>query len=353
MKIGLDIQTAVQTAFFLAVLGLALSLLLGVRAIQAGRRLQFFRKRRDLMVRGWRLIFMSFILGIVALTLNRYAEPAIYRVFPPSPTVTQTATITLTPTITLTATITPTPTITNTPSVTNTPAMPLDIASKFESSVTPNPDSVFSPVEFSLEIKENMPVEPATEFANPINTIYGTFTYDKMSSGSQWSALWYRGTELVCYETSPWDGSTGGYGISQCTDPKGGWLPGIYEVQIFVGMEWKNSGFFTVTGKPPTPQPSATATRTRVPTNTLGPSPTATPRPPTRTLAPTNTLPPTSTRPPTLTRPPTDTPLPTWTLRPTLTSTVTRTPRPTDTKMPTLTRVPIQIRLYWAANCHP
>ena len=54
---GLDIKTAVQTAFFLAVIGLILCFLLGVRAIRAGRKLQFFRKRRDLMVQRVALDF--------------------------------------------------------------------------------------------------------------------------------------------------------------------------------------------------------------------------------------------------------------------------------------------------------
>jgi hypothetical protein len=313
---GLDIKTAVQTAFLLALVGILLSSLIGIRAIQAGRKLQFFRKRRDLMVRGWRLIFMSVGLGVVALALNRFAEPAIYQVFPPSPTVTQTPTITMTPTITLTATVTMTPTITNTPSVTNTPFMPPEIAAKFESSVTPNPDSVFSPVSFALEIKDNMPVDPATEFANPIQALYGTFTYDKMKSGSQWSALWYRGSELICYETMPWDGSTGGYGTTRCNAPQGGWQPGQYEVQIYVGMEWISSGQFSVTGKAPTLRPTETNTPTRTSTVTVGPSPTLTPRPPTQT------------------------PLPTWTLPPTLTPTITNTPRPTETRWPTLTPLP-------------
>jgi hypothetical protein len=343
---GLDIKTAVQTAFFLAVIGLLLSFLLGVRAIRAGRKLQFFRKRRDLMVRGWRLIFISVGLAGVALVMNRFAEPAVYRVFPPSPTVTLTSTITTTPTITLTSTITPTATITNTPSVTNTPMMPESVATQFLSSVTPNPDSLFSSVVFSREIKDNLPVEAATEFKSPIDILYGSFSYDKMKSGAQWTALWYRGTDLICYETLPWDGSTGGYGTSKCELPPDQWLPGEYQVQIFVGLEWKSSGDFTVTGKPPTPKPTVSPTKTKSPTATIGPSPTRTPIPststrlptntiaPTSTRAPTNTIAPTNTRPPTGTLPPTKTPPPTSTMIP------TRTPRITDTRLPTLTKVP-------------
>ena len=47
---NLDISTAVQVAFFLAAAGFVLSFILGIRAIGSGRRLKFFRKRRDAMV---------------------------------------------------------------------------------------------------------------------------------------------------------------------------------------------------------------------------------------------------------------------------------------------------------------
>lgn len=325
---GLDIKTAVQTAFILALAGLVLSFWLGVRAIRAGRKLQFFRKRRDLMVKGWRLIFVSVGLAGVALIMNRYAEPVAYQVFPPSPTVTQTPTITQTATITLTSTITVTPSITNTPSVTNTPMMPESIATQFSSTITPNPDALFSPVVFAREIKDNMPVETAAEFANPIGKLYGSFSYDGMTAGSQWTALWYRGSDLVCYETLPWDGSTGGYGTTECELPPDQWQPGNYQVQIFAGMEWKSSGDFVVTGNAPTPKPTASPTRTSVPTATKGPTPTRTP------------VTPTSTRLPTSTRPPTGTPMPTRTMPPTSTMIPTRTPRATDTQWPTPTKVP-------------
>ncbi len=44
---NLDIHTAVQTAFLLAILGIVLSLWIGFRAIRSGYRLPYFRKRND------------------------------------------------------------------------------------------------------------------------------------------------------------------------------------------------------------------------------------------------------------------------------------------------------------------
>jgi hypothetical protein len=108
-----------------------------------------------------------------------------------------------------------------------------------------------------------------------------------MLPGVQWTSLWLRGGDLVCYETIPWDGTTGGYGTAECADPIGGWQPGTYEVQIFVGLEWKVVGQFIVQGDAPTaiptlsPTPSTTPTATQTPsatpTLTDTPNPTSTP----------------------------------------------------------------------------
>lgn len=303
----LDISTGITTIFVLTLIAVILSLLAGFRTIRAGRKLPFFRKRREAVARGWRLVLMAFVWAGVAFAVNRFAEPVAYTVFPPSPTVTNTSTITLTPTISLTPTITETPTITNTPSVTDTPSIPDSVAALFESTITPNPESVFSPAVFARALEDGLPVDPSTEFQNPLDTLYGSFSYDKMLAGSQWTALWYRGDELVCVETQPWDGGTGGYAFSECTLPADQWLPGEYEMQIFVGREWNNSGRFVVIGDPPTPRPTLSPTPSVTPSPTRGPSPTFTPRPPTQTLAPTRTLPPTSTQVPSLTPRITDT----------------------------------------------
>ena len=123
----------------------------------------------------------------------------------------------------------------------------------------------------------------ATVFRNPINYMCAVFTYDQMVPGAQWTALWLRDGELVNYETKPWDGTTGGYGYTECTDPIGGWQAGQYEVQIFVGMEWKVVGQFLLEGELPTasptrtPSPTITPSLTRTPTLTRTPSPTLTP----------------------------------------------------------------------------
>jgi hypothetical protein len=330
----LDIHTAVITIVALLSILAVYGILVGVRSIRKARTLKFFRMRRDRMVTGWRMLFLSAVFIVFAILTRSFAEPIAYRFFPPTvtptltPTITLTPTVSLTPTITLNPTITLTPSVSDTPTITPTPHMPLAIEDLFVSTTTPNPDAVFSPLQFANALDENfLPIDPATVFQNPVGHLYAQFSYDKMTPGAQWSALWYYGNELVYYETNPWDGGTGGIGYSDWNPEPYLWMQGEYEVQIFIGSSWKTSGRFTVEGAPPTSIPSTTPTPTRTSTNTL---------------APTLTRQPTNTRVPSLTptpRPPGITPSPPIenTHAPTLTSTP---PMPSATNAPTPTKSP-------------
>ncbi len=284
---NLDINTAVQLAFVITLLAGLLSIFAGVGSMRSGRKLPFYIKRRNMIMRGWRLVFLGGLFILLAFIFNQYAEPVIYRVFPPSPTITLTPTISQTPTITLSPTITPSPTETITPAISYTPAIPETVAVQFTSVVTPNTNAAFSPLVFAQKLDDNrLPVNPASEFTNPVGHLYGTFSYDNMIEGVQWSALWYRDGTLIYMETAPWNGGSGGYGYTDWNPPSDQWLPGNYEVQIFIGSQWKVSGRFIVTGEPPTPTVTLTPTFTQ--TSTLTPSPTNTLRP-TRTETPTRT----------------------------------------------------------------
>jgi hypothetical protein len=131
-----------------------------------------------------------------------------------------------------------------------------------------------------------------------------------MQAGVQWSALWMRGEELVCFESMPWIDSTGGYGFTECDAPIGGWMPGEYTINLFVGKEFKQSGSFTIAGALPVPSATPTLNRTPTLTRTPTPSSTASPLPtatrivsatPSSTPAPSNTPRPTDTRWPSMT----------------------------------------------------
>ncbi len=300
---GLDIHAAVQTALVLAIAGGLISFILGIRSVRSGAKLPFFRKRRDRMVAGWRMLVTGIILGSIAFGLSRYAEPVVYHFYPPTATITLTTTVTTTPTISITPTITMTATVTNTPSITDTPGLPPQIATAITSVVTPDANTIISPITFAQKINDkNQAVNPATTFANPVGHLYATFSFDKMKNGVQWTALWMRDGVQVYFESYPWNGGSGGYGYTDWNPSSSDWLPGSYEVRLFVGLDWWQSGRFTVTGQPPsptitpTPTPSATSTRTLLPTVTI--TPTRTPRPTqtdTSTPTPRATVPFTST----------------------------------------------------------
>jgi hypothetical protein len=315
---NLDITTAVNTAFIIFVLWALLNIWLGYRSIRAGQRLLFFRKRQHLIIRGQRMIFFSILLGGVAFMINRYAEPVIYEVFPPSATPTLTPTVTVTPTITPTATITATPTITPTTSITPTPFIPTEVFAQFTATVTANPNSIFSRPQFSREINQKnfQPIEVANQFANPVVKLYATFSFDKMNNGAQWTAMWVRISDnrILCVETEPWKAGTGGYAYSLCQPSPDKWLAGDYEFHMFTGTEYRITSRFSITGNPPTAtatiSPTATITPSLTPTLTFTPSP----PPPTWTPIPTATVAPTSTMAPTPTLTLTSTHAPTFTL---------------------------------------
>jgi hypothetical protein len=285
----MDIRAGIFTTILLAVLAALIFFRVGIRSIQSARKLTFYRLREKRMSSGWRMLVAGVLLLLFSVWLGRFGEPIAYRYFPPSPTpsltpsITPIPSITLSPTITLTPTITNTPSVTDTPTITPTPYVPPAIEALFDSQVTPNPDAVFSPLQFSTVYENFECVAPSTTFVNPVPQMWACFSYNNMSPGVQWTALWYRGNELVHYETLPWDGTTGGLGYSQWAPPPEMWQAGDYEVQIFVGDEWKVVGRFVVSGDPLTstpsitPVPTITLTITRTPSATATPSSTSTP----------------------------------------------------------------------------
>jgi hypothetical protein len=282
----MDIRAGIFTTILLAVLAALIFFRGGIRSIQSARKLTFYRLRQQRMSSGWRMLFAGLLLSFFAIWLGRFGEPIAYRYFPPSPTASLTPTITpipsitLSPTITLVPTITDTPSVTDTPTITPTPFVPPAIEALFQSIVTPNPDAVFSPLQFSTVYENFECVAPATSFVNPIKSMTACFSYNNITPGVQWTALWYRDGELVKYDTHVWGDvggeSTGGLGSSEWAPPPDMWKPGNYEVQIFVGEDWKVVGRFTVSGDPPTAVPTITPSPTVSPTFTHTPSPTPT-----------------------------------------------------------------------------
>ena len=268
LNLNIDVISGVNAALFLALFGSILAFLLGISTLRRGLKLVYFRKRQEAIARGWKLIIMSIVLAGASWALNNYAEPAFYTVFPPSPTITLTPTITETATITLPSTMTLSPTVSETPSITNTPALPDSLRAMATSQVDPGTEVLFSPIQFAEEIGDDgFPIEPSVRFMNPLRKLNGFYSYDKLVLGTQISFVWMRLDDRValCESTVVWDISTGGYNFVTCEpeDPDD-WLPGAYELQVFLGSEWFMSEGFVIEGMPLTP----TATASEVPTAT-------------------------------------------------------------------------------------
>ncbi|MGD0750725.1 MAG: hypothetical protein ABSA23_04885 [Anaerolineales bacterium] len=280
---NLDIHDAVIMAVIITILGAVFSTWRAVRSIRKSRNVVYYRIRYNLVSSGWWTIVFAAVLVLLAILIGIIAEPVAYIYFPPSPTISSTPTISPTPTISLTPTITETPTITltpatsYTPTITSTPFLPDAIEVQFSGTVTPNPAAVFSRLQFSRSVVKYKAVDPQTSFQNPVQKIFITYSYDKMTNGVQWTMLWYREGKLLIFDTSPWGGGTGGYGEYELDLPAEEWLPGTYQVIFFVGIDWKVVGEFRVTGEPLTATPSTFPSLT--PTMTKSAIPSLTPRP--------------------------------------------------------------------------
>ena len=263
MNANIDIDTTFKLLLVLISVAILAALIAAFRSIKRARALQFYRKRQDLIERGWRMVVLTLILGAVAFLLVKFGEPVAYRYFPPSPTITRTPTITTTPTITQTLENTYTPTITLTLQYTYTPGIPNIVQTAIQTPVGVDINAVFSPIEFSTQTKDGVVINTKDIFDPPITQMFAGYTYDRMALGVQWTAVWLYQGQLICYETYPWKWSTGGAGYSDACNavlkPEQ-WLPGEYEVQIFVGQTYKTSGKFTITGSLPAATPSLTPT---------------------------------------------------------------------------------------------
>jgi hypothetical protein len=280
---NLEFHTAIVLLLGLIILGALFSLWNGLITIRKARKVAYFRLRRRQSSAGWWRIMFALFLVAFAILLGHFGEPVTYHFFPPSPSptltpsITLTPTISLTPTITLTPSITPTPQFSYTPTITPTAFLPEDVQAQFVSIVTPNPDAVFSPLTFSLKVNNYQAVNPQTVFENPITRVYATYSYNHMTDGVQWTAIWYQNGEVKQYRTISWDSGTGGYGQEELDLPPEEWLPGIYQLIFFIGTDWKVLGEFRVMGEPPTATATQIPSPTPTPTQTPTQSPTLTP----------------------------------------------------------------------------
>ncbi len=260
----------------------------GVRAIAMGSRTIYFRHRRQRVLAGWWMTGAGLALGLVAFLVFRPGGSFL----PASPTPAAPAQ-TVSPTAPPTRTAPPAPTLPTKPAFTSaaspTPHLPLSLEIMVISTVTPQPSATIGDIRFAEALQGNYPIGNRVEWRNPLKRMYASFAYTHMTYGVQFTALWFRNGELVAFESGPW--KTGGHGrVAVKWEPAPQeWHPGEYEVQFFVGTEWKATGRFSLKGNPPTSTftPTLTPTDTPRPTSTSTFTPTLAPSPtPTATVTP-------------------------------------------------------------------
>lgn len=260
----------------------------GVRAIAMGSRTIYFRHRRQRVLAGWWMTGAGLALGLVAFLVFRPGGSFL----PASPTPAAPAQ-TVSPTAPPTRTAPPAPTLPTKPAFTSaaspspTPHLPLSLEIMVISAVTPQPSATIGDIRFAEALQGNYPIGNRVEWRNPLKRMYASFAYTHMTYGVQFTALWFRNGELVAFESGPW--KTGGHGrVAVKWEPAPQeWHPGEYEVQFFVGTEWKATGRFSLKGNPPTSTFTPTLTPTDTPRPTSTSTPTSTPRPtPTATVTP-------------------------------------------------------------------
>jgi hypothetical protein len=277
---NIDITTTFKVILALVGIALIFTVILGFRSINAGKRLEFYQKRQQLIEQGWRLFLLALVFAVGGFLIFRFGEPIAYHYFPPSPTITRTPTITITPTITLTPQQTSTPTITLTLAQTYTPMIPDVVQTYIKTPVGVDNNAVFSVITFSTQTKDGVVINTVSSFTLPITQMYGGYSFDKMVTGVQWTAVWFYEGHVICFESVPWNFPPGGYGYSDACNKQltpDQWKPGSYEVQIFVGQTWKTSGRFVILGNTgsttplPTSSGSPAPKLTSTPTKPVGP----------------------------------------------------------------------------------
>lgn len=284
---NLDIRAGVIAATVLTMIFFLISITTGTQTVLASRKIKFFNLSQDQKRRGWWLILLAVFWAILGILVYFYGEPVAYTIISPSPTRPASLTPSISPSASVSPTITETPTITLTPAEsytplpTSTPHIPVAVEARFEGKLTPPAEAAFSPLTFSnigLDAEYN-PIGPGIQFTNPVGHLYAVFSYALMEDDIQWSALWYRGDELVHYESLPWNGGSGGIGYTDWDPSPELWLPGEYQIQIFLGLDFYISGDFSVVGEPSRPAATLTPDVTSSPTFTIQPTVTVSPTP--------------------------------------------------------------------------
>lgn len=226
----------------LVALGSLLGLYINFRRVQQA---PYFRIRREASRASWRwtiILVLSLVAIAAAIYTRQYVPPPNTINLPSMPgavPITNTADLPVIPTLTPNQSLTPKnplaepPTITPTqptPTVTPTPYI-----ATIESVVTPPADATITITAVSSGISTNRtPVGASDTLPVGLTQIYVWFDYENMEDGSSWSWAILVNDTLVITDSRAWtfgEEGTGWWGFPA----QGGWGPGDYEIQVYIG----------------------------------------------------------------------------------------------------------------------
>ncbi len=165
------------------------------------------------------------------------SEPTPTVTLSPSPTSTPTATA-LTPTATATATPRPTATEPFIPTATPQATLPVTLTQPLPSAVPPPGDARFDFWTLAEGVDENdQPVNPTTNFVAGIERVYFFFRYDGLLPNVPWSVVWYQDGEMLDGSTRLWEPERPVGERFEFLGYAGGFPPGEYQVQAWLGDE--------------------------------------------------------------------------------------------------------------------
>jgi len=237
--------------------GLALALLVAVRAYFQVRRAEFYVVREEARrtgLRAWLMVFLFLGLTIGAVfSPRRTAGPQVS----PTPTFsapleTLTAAPTHSPSPTApiaTATVTPQPTATEPFIPTSTPpaTLPPVFASPLPSAVPPPGDARLEFWTFARAVDESgRPVDPGTQFEAGIERVNLFFRYDGLLPNASWAVIWYQNGELLSGGTFLWESQRPAGEWYVYLSLEDGYPAGEYEVQVWLGNRLQIRARFSV-----------------------------------------------------------------------------------------------------------
>jgi hypothetical protein len=222
---------------------LLISIIGAIGSFRESRRSPYFRHRRELGQAGWRWTGLA-LLSVVII----YASTAVRPLLPPlewdnlfaiGAEPTPTFDINSLFTVTSNSQTTPKdplaqpPTITPTqPPVTASPTLPI---ATLQTTITPSADATLTISAIATGITADLePADAGAFFSAGVPRLYFFIEFANMTDGAAWSRVLLLDRTAVRTETEPW--SQGQEGTAYYWfNAQGGWPPGEYVVQFYLG----------------------------------------------------------------------------------------------------------------------